>query len=43
MIVLPDLGDLDPFCDDAHPDPALRFGVYDRWKDDENVIFSSAI
>jgi hypothetical protein len=42
-IFLTELGGLDPFGDDDHPDPARRFDVYDRWTDDENVIFTSAI
>jgi hypothetical protein len=42
--VLVELRDLDPFGDDAHQKPAFRFGgLHDRWKDDENVIFNSAI
>jgi hypothetical protein len=43
IIDLPELGVLDPFCDDAQPAPAWRFGAFDWWKDDEGVIFSSAI
>jgi hypothetical protein len=43
LIVLAELGDLDPFGDDDYLNPAWRFGIHDRWRDDENVIFSSAI
>jgi hypothetical protein len=36
------LAEMDPFGDDACPDPALRLGVSDRCRDD-GVIFNSAV
>jgi hypothetical protein len=42
VAVLTKLADMDPFGDDAHPDPAQHYRISDRCRDDD-VIFNSAI